>query len=142
MKPVLLTLCSLCLVLGFSSGVCAQNAADSAASLKPIVMIGFEKRLSDRAETFMLQNNTDHLVTRVKLKLVYKTPNNEMIDYREVIVDEEIQPHMTKQISVESFDKNNRRYYYIHSTGGSKKSEGYPFKISWTLLRYDIAVTP
>lgn len=115
--------------------------ADSLA-LKPIVMIGFEKRLSDRAETFMLQNNTDHLVTRVKLKLVYKTPNNEMIDYREVTVDEEILPHMTKQISVESFDKNNHRYYYIHSAGSNRKAEGYPFKISWTLLRYDIAVTP
>ena len=52
-----------------------------------IDMLGFEKRLNDRTETFMLQNNTENLVTRVKLKITYRAPNGKMIDYREVMVD-------------------------------------------------------
>ena len=68
-------------------------------------MLGFEKRLNDRTETFMLQNNTENLVTRVKLKITYRAPNGKMIDYREVMVDGELLPHTTRQFEIESFDK-------------------------------------
>ncbi|PWM08089.1 MAG: hypothetical protein DBY02_04895 [Coprobacter fastidiosus] len=103
-------------------------------------MLGFEKRLNDRTETFMLQNNTENLVTRVKLKITYRAPNGKMIDYREVMVDGELLPHTTRQFEIESFDKG-KRYYFHKSTGGNKKLEGYPFHIQFSLLRYDIAIT-
>lgn len=105
-----------------------------------IDMLGFEKRLNDRTETFMLQNNTENLVTRVKLKIIYRTPDGRMIDYREVMIEGEILPHTTRQFEIESFDKG-KRYYYHKSTGGNKKLEGYPFHIQFSLLRYDIAIT-
>lgn len=105
-----------------------------------IDMLGFEKRLNDRTETFMLQNNTENLVTRVKLKIIYRTPNGRMIDYREVMIEGEILPHTTRQFEIESFDKG-KRYYFHKSTGGNKKLEGYPFHIQFSLLRYDIAIT-
>ena len=105
-----------------------------------IDMLGFEKGLNDRTETFMLQNNTENLVTRVKLKITYRAPNGKMIDYREVMVDGELLPHTTRQFEIESFDKG-KRYYFHKSTGGNKKLEGYPFHIQFSLLRYDIAIT-
>lgn len=105
-----------------------------------IDMLGFEKRLNDRTETFMLQNNTENLVTRVKLKITYRAPNGKMINYREVMVDGELLPHTTRQFEIESFDKG-KRYYFHKSTEGNKKLEGYPFYIQFSLLRYDIAIT-
>lgn len=105
-----------------------------------IDMLGFEKRLNDRIETFMLQNNTENLVTRVKLKITYRSPNGRMINYREVMVDGELLPHTTRQFEIDSFDKG-KRYYFHKSTEGNKKLEGYPFYIQFSLLRYDIAIT-
>ena len=116
-----------------------NNVKDTVSNRDPIEMIGFEKRINDKTESFLLRNNTCNLITRIRLKIYYKTPKNEMIDYREVTIDQEIHPHMTKQIEINSFDKNNR-YYYIFSP--TKNNEGYPFKISWVLLRYDIAIIP
>ncbi|MEI3341856.1 MAG: hypothetical protein V8R52_06610, partial [Coprobacter fastidiosus] len=100
-------------------------------------MLGFEKRLNDRTETFMLQNDTENLVTRVKLKITYNY-NGKMIDYREVMVDGELLPHTTRQFEIESFDKG-KRYYFHKSTGGNKKLRGC-FHIQFSLLRYDIAI--
>ena len=114
-----------------------NNVKDTVSNRDPIEMIGFEKRINDKTESFLLRNNTCNLITRIRLKIYYKTPKNEMIDYREVTIDQEI--HMTKQIEINSFDKN-KRYYYVSSP--NKNNEGYPFKISWVLLRYDIAITP
>ena len=116
-----------------------NNVKDTVSNRDPIEMIGFEKRINDKTESFLLRNNTCNLITRIRLKIYYKTPKNEMIDYREVTIDQEIHPHMTKQIEINSFDKN-KRYYYIFSS--NKNNEGYPFKISWVLLRYDIAIIP
>ena len=116
-----------------------NNVKDTVSNRDPIEMIGFEKRINDKTESFLLRNNTCNLITRIRLKIYYKTPKNEMIDYREVTIDQEIHPHMTKQIEINSFDKN-KRYYYVSSP--NKNNEGYPFKISWVLLRYDIAITP
>ena len=116
-----------------------NNVKDTVSNRDPIEMIGFEKRINDKTESFLLRNNTCNLITRIRLKIYYKTPKNEMIDYREVTIDQEIHPHMTKQIEINSFDKN-KRYYDIFSP--NKNNEGYPFKISWVLLRYDIAIIP
>lgn len=108
---------------------------------RAVDMIGFEKRLTDRTETFLIRNNTEHLITRIKVKLVYKTPKNQMISYREVIIDGEILPHTTRQFEVDSFDKA-QRYYYVQSKANDKAiREGYPFKLAFSLLRYDIAIT-
>ena len=116
-----------------------NDVKDTVSNKDPIEMIGFEKRINDKTESFLLRNNTCHLITRIKLKIYYKTPKNEMIDYREVTIDQEIHPHMTKLIEINSFDKN-KRYHYIYNP--NKNNEGYPFKISWVLLRYDVAVIP
>ncbi|MCP9612855.1 hypothetical protein [Coprobacter tertius] len=107
---------------------------------KAITMLGFEKRVKDKNETFLLKNNTPYLVTRVKLKLIYKTRNDEMIDYREITIDGEILPGTTKQFEKESFDKI-KRYYYIKSMPLYDQDNGYPFKVMYELLRYDIAIT-
>ena len=60
-----------------------------------IMVLGFEKTLSSKKESLLIQNRTQETVTRIKLRIVYKTPQNEMLDYREIFLDEEILPGMT-----------------------------------------------
>ncbi|MBR5240882.1 MAG: hypothetical protein IKW05_02985 [Muribaculaceae bacterium] len=105
-----------------------------------IDIIGFEKRLKDKDELYIVRNNTQHTITLIKLRVFYKTTTDEMLDYRDVILRGEFLPQTTKQFEVESFDKG-KRYYYFQSPDQNPKLEGYPFKITYELLRYDVAVT-
>ena len=105
-----------------------------------IDIIGFEKRLKDKCELYIVRNNTQHTITLIKLRVFYKTTANEMLDYRDVYLRGEFLPQTTKQFEVESFDKG-KRYYYYESPAQNPKLEGYPFKITYELLRYDVAVT-
>ena len=104
-----------------------------------IDIIGFEKRLKDKDELYIVRNNTQHTITLVKLRVFYKTTTDEMLDYRDVVLRGEFLPQTTKQFEVESFDKG-KRYYYFQSPDQNPKLEGYPFKITYELLRYDVAV--
>ena len=105
-----------------------------------IDIIGFEKRLKDKNELYIIRNNTSYTITLIKLRVFYKTTSGEMLDYRDVILTGEFLPQTTKQFEVESFDKG-KRYYYYESPDQNPKLEGYPFKITYELLRYDVAVT-
>lgn len=105
-----------------------------------IDILGFEKRLKDKNELYIVRNNTQYTITLIKLRVFYKTANDEMLDYRDVTLTGEFLPQTTKQFEVESFDKG-KRYYYYQSPEQNPKLEGYPFKITYELLRYDVAVT-
>ena len=104
-----------------------------------IDILGFEKRLKDKNELYIVRNNTNHTITLIKLRVFYKTTNDEMLDYRDVTLSGELLPQTTKQFEVVSFDKG-KRYYYHKSPDQNPKLEGYPFKITYELIRYDVAV--
>ena len=42
-------------------------------------MLGFDKRMSDTKESFLLRNNTPYRLSRVVLKMIYRTPDGQMI---------------------------------------------------------------
>ena len=119
-----------------------ENRETPAPYYQAIEILGFEKTLTSKSESLMIKNNTPELVTRVLLRLSYKTPKNEMLDYREVVLDGEILPGMTKKFSFDSFDSNRQYYHYTTPPAGKAIEASYPFKVTVTLLRYDIAVVP
>ena len=104
-----------------------------------IDILGFEKRLKDKNKLYIVLNNNNYTITLIKLRVFYKTTNDEMLDYRDVTLSGEFLPQTTKQFEVPSFDKG-KRYYYYESSDSNPKLEGYPFKITYELIRYDIAV--
>ena len=127
---------------GAPVGQSTEQQNENIPFYQAIEMLGFEKILSSKTESLMIKNNTPELVTRVHLRLAYKTPQNEMLDYREVVLDGEILPGMTKKFSFDSFDTNRQYYYYTTPPTGKAVESAYPFKVTATLLRYDIAVVP
>ncbi len=102
-------------------------------------MLGFDKRMSDTKESFLLRNNTANRLSRVVLKLTYRTPDGQMIDYRTRTVECDLLPHSTRRCEVESFDRS-KNYYHVDSP--PSRVSGRPFKVSFQLLRYDIVVEP
>ena len=137
----------LLLLLLISSAVYAEEAVKDTVIFsrtckfdESIDIIGFEKRLKDKDELYIIRNNTQYTITLIRLRVFYKTINDEMLDYRDVTLRGEFLPQTTKQFEVESFDKG-KRYYYFQSPDQNPKLEGYPFKITYELLRYDVAVT-
>ena len=105
-----------------------------------IDIMGFEKRLSDKNELYIIRNNTDDIITYIKLRVYYKTPKGEMLDYREVVLTGELLPNTTRHFETPSFD-SGKRYFYLEGNTAGNKSNGYPFVITYDLLRYDIAIT-
>lgn len=105
-----------------------------------IDLIGFEKRLSDKNEAFIIRNNSSETIKRVTIKMLYRTPSNEVISYRNVTFDGEIAPSGVKLFSCESFD-TDKRYYYTDSPKPSKIGDGFPFTITYKLISYDISVS-
>ena len=147
MKIGLRNIVVLLLLLLISSAAYAEEAVKDTVIFsrtckfdESIDIIGFEKRLKDKDELYIIRNNTQYTITLIKLRVFYKTINDEMLDYRDVTLRGEFLPQTTKQFEVESFDKG-KRYYYFQSPDQNPKLEGYPFKITYELLRYDVAVT-
>ncbi len=148
----------LCFIFMFSFSVVAQaekndsvpdkikadsiqtdKAVKKTAFKQSIDMLDFEKERTDTNESFSLKNNTSHTITRVLLKLVYKTTDEVMIDNREIMVDGEVPPFSTKKFKIKSFDSGKK--YRFHKSKITGKDEGKPFKVYFDLLRYDIAIT-
>ena len=102
-----------------------------------VEMLSFDKPLSDGKESFLLRNHTPYRISRVVLRLEYRSLSGEMIDYRDVTVDCDILPDKTRRLEIPSFD-TSKRYYYVESGAGRKP--GTPFRVYYDLLRYDIVV--
>ena len=92
-------------------------------------MLGFDKRMSDTKESFLLRNNTPYRLSRVVLKMIYRTR----------MVDCDLLPRSTRKCEIESFDRS-KNYYHVDSP--PSRVSGRPFKVSFQLLRYDIVIEP
>ena len=86
-----------------------------------------------------MRNNTPYRLSRVVLKMIYRTPDGQMIDYRTRMVDCDLLPRSTRKCEIESFDRS-KNYYHVDSP--PSRVSGRPFKVSFQLLRYDIVIEP
>ncbi len=117
---------------------------DTAARLIPfsqtaVDMLGYDKRLTDTKESFLLRNNTSYHLSRVVVKLVYRSPDGTMINYRTCTVECDLLPHSTRRCELPSFD-TSKSYYHVDSP--PSRASGRPFKVTFQLLRYDVVVEP
>lgn len=108
-------------------------------SATAVDMLAFDKRMSDTRESFLLRNNTPYRLSRVVLKLIYRDPDGQMIDYRTQLVECDLLPGSTRKCEIESFDRS-RNYYHVDSP--PSRVSGRPFTVSYQVLRYDVVVEP
>lgn len=98
---------------------------------------GFAKRASDTKESFLVTNNTQHRMSSVRLLMRYTTVAGAMLHERRITVPVNLGPGDTQWVTVRSFDTQRIYYYYA---GPKPRKQATPFRVSYLLLGYDIAV--
>lgn len=105
------------------------TAADSTA----FTFNGYEKALRSSRESFFVTNNTDSLVDRLSLELLYMDMQGRMLDRRTVDIDLEVKPGETRKADIRSWDNQKVMYYYRspRPRGGSQAT---PYRLRIHLL--------
>lgn len=94
--------------------------------LDQISFSGFDKPQSSTSETFFISNHTDHIMTGVTLYIEYLTPDGRQLNKRFVKLVCNIPPGETRNVSINSWDKQ-KSFYYEKST--PSKRTGTPFTV-------------
>ena len=102
-----------------------------------IELKGYNKRLSDRKETFYVTNRSNYQITRVTVKFRYRDMDGKMIHEQTVNVECNVGPGETHQATIASFDKTGQFYYY-GSTKPHKSAT--PYKVEAHIVGYEIFV--
>lgn len=111
---------------------CFASASDSLSS------VAFESYVQgefDSEGAISLKNNTRQQIHNVSFRLTYLDMKDKPLDYKDYTVDVEIDPGMTKQVSIPGFQSDRKFAYYKSSetyTTDSKK-----FKVQYKLLGYN-----
>lgn len=103
-----------------------------------ISMHGYSKQLGDTRESFVLRNETQNYhISRVTLRLVYSLEDGHQIYRRKEVIECDLAPGASRQITIKSFD-SDKRYYYFQTH--PKRGAGTPYRVQYDVLRYDVVV--
>lgn len=113
--------------------------ADSAAGVSQtdVTLRGYNKRASDAKESFFITNHTPHRISAVRLLLRYTTMQGHMLHERAVTVPVSLGSGQSQLVSIATFDVQRLFYYYA---GPKPRKQATPFRVSYRLTGYDIAV--
>ena len=118
----------------------ANAGADSTTTVidqNLITLRGFNKRVGDAKESFLITNNAKHRITNVRVTFRYTTLDGAMIHERNVTIPVSLNAGETKMAEVKTFDVQHLFYYYA---GPVPRKSATPFKVAFKLLGYDIPV--
>lgn len=101
-----------------------------------IELVLFKKKGSEFQESFSLKNTTKNAINNLVLLIIYKTLRGDSFDFRVTKVSDTIPPGLSKMVTQESFDQNQRFSY----RGEKNSMESYfdRFDIEIRVLSYDI----
>lgn len=102
-----------------------------------VTLRGFNKRVSDNYETFFVQNNTRHHISGITVTLRYTDTSGTLLHERTLHIPCDLQPGKSRQVSVNSFDRQHLFYYYL---SGKPRISATPFQVSARLMGYDIPI--
>ena len=126
-----------------STGDSTTNTATTDTSRLPqfdenaVTLRGFNKRVSDNYETFFVQNNTRFPISGITVTLRYTDTSGTLLHERTLHVPCDLQPEQSRQVSVNSFDRQHLFYYYL---SGKPRKSATPFQVSARLMGYDIHI--
>lgn len=105
---------------------------------RAVTLKGFSKKTGDLRESFSVTNNTNYHISRIKIKIQYTDMHGVVLDEKTRLVDVDIKPGATGKAYIPSFDRQKMYYYYL--TPQRNTITAIPFKVAWSLLRYDIVI--
>ena len=102
-----------------------------------VTIRGFNKRVNDNYETFFVQNNTDFHISGITVTFKYVEIDGALLHERTLHVACDLPARKSKQVSVNSFDRQHMFYYYL---SGQPRKSATPFKVSARLMGYDVSI--
>ena len=115
----------------------ADSIAVATVDQNAVTLRGFNKRLRDAKETFLVTNNTSHRISGIRITLRYTTLGGDMIHERNVAVPIVLNPGETQLADIKTFDLQHLFYYYA---GPAPRKSSTPFQVAYRLIGYDIPV--
>lgn len=103
-----------------------------------VTLRGFNKRATDNYETFFVRNNLQFCIAGITVILRYTDMDGALLHERTLHVPCELQPGKSRQVSINSFDRQRIFYYYL---SGKPRKSATPFKVSARLMGYDITIS-
>jgi hypothetical protein len=99
-----------------------------------IVMPYYEKEGLSLKESFSLKNESGRDISKISIRMVYSTENNNVIDSKEYVLRENIPNGMAKKFEIDSFDQ---RYKFVYKYGNSYKPIYTQFIVAFYILDYE-----
>lgn len=117
----------------------ARTCGENLFNINAFSVKGFDKPVSELREIFFVTNNTTLHISRLQFKLRYTDINGNMLHERTELIDCDIPKGATRQLTIQSFDRQRSFYYYLSK---KPKKQATPFKVALQLLRYDVIIVP
>lgn len=111
--------------------------ADEAIDQHIITLRGFNKKVGDSKESFLVTNNSDQRMSAIRLTLRYSTLDDSMIHERDVVIPISLNAGETGVATIKTFDTQHMFYYYA---GPKPRKSATPFKVAYRLTGYDITI--
>lgn len=111
---------------------CFASAPDSLSS------VAFESYVQgefDSEGAISLKNNTRQQIHNVSFRLTYLDMKDKPLDYKDYTVNVEIEPGMTKQVSIPGYQADRSFAYYLSCQSYTEDSK--KFKVQYKLLGYN-----
>ena len=116
---------------------CDSIALPDSIDQSIITLRGFSKKASDSKESFLVQNNSSHRISAIRITLRYTTLDGAMIHERNAVIPIILNPGDTQVATIKSFDSQRLFYYYA---GPKPRKTATPFKVAYRLTGYDIPI--
>ncbi len=109
--------------------------AASSDSLSAVAFESYVQGEYDSEAAISLKNNTRQQIHSVSFRLTYFNMADKPLDYKDYTVDVEIEPGLTKQVSIPAYQHERQYSYYQSSRSYTEYSK--KFKVQYKLLGYN-----
>lgn len=99
-----------------------------------VSMVSYEQNYYDRDGTLALRNATEDTIHHVTFQLTYYDMAGKQLDYEVFTRDVDIDPGMTRQVDVPSYQRFKEYSYYKSE---ASPSGGHRFKVDFKLISYN-----
>lgn len=103
-------------------------------ALNSISFSGYDKRASSKQESIFITNSMPHHLKRVKVRLSYLDNRGRVLHSRDVVLECDVPPGQTRNVSFKTWDKQGNFFY----VGGSvpRLANAIPFDITLEPIEY------
>lgn len=111
----------------------SEDILNIQSNLKHCNFSGYDKEINSNLESFILENNSDKVVTGYKVRIDYIDMKGRMFHSRTVTLPGFVPQGEARRFDIPTWDKQHTYYYYL---GNEPKRVATPFQVIFTPLAF------